>query len=321
MRSLPAGLTLAIFFAFPASAQFGVEPVTILVSPEYPRPYDTVYITPRSTQISLAASRVTITANGSVIEEGSGERSAAVVLGGPGSSTTIKVTAVTGGVTYAAETTIRPADVALVLEPLTTSHPLYEGSPLVAPEGLVRLVALADFRNASGARISPDSLSYAWRLGNKMLTEESGIGQSTLTATAPMLYRDADVSVTVTTPDGRMAGQAHVEVSPSSPALFAYRTDPLLGIDLAHAITRATSLFQQEESFVAVPFHFSFVPRIAWILDGEPAGTNPTLTIRSDKESSGRAQVEFSARNDAGQYAGGSFDVNFGQNASGIFKF
>lgn len=321
MRSL-AIIALIAALGAPGSAfaQFGTEPVTISISPLYPRPHETVTVTPESTQLNLMTSKVTISANGAVVEEGSGGRSASVTMGAGGTATTIRVSVVAGGVTYATETTLRPADVALVVEPTTTTHPLYDGAALPAPEGPVRLVALADIRNSSGSRVAPSLLSYTWRLGNRILTEESGIGRSVLTATAPVRYRDADVSVTVTTADESITGYAEARVSPSSPVTRAYRTDPLLGIDLAHALTGALSLGAQEESFEAVPFFFGSVPRITWTLNGAAAGSDRKLTVRPDEGSSGKARVGYGAA--AGSESDSdAFNVTFDATRKGIFGF
>lgn len=322
MRTLVSALFLSVaFIAFPAQAQFSTEPLSVVVSPQYPRPYETVLITPRSTQLSLSSAEVVITANGVVVERGSGERTAAVKLGGPGTSTTVLVTATLNGSVYTAETIIRPADVALVLEPLTTSHPLYEGGALVAAQGPVRLVAVADLRNTSGARISSGSLTYTWRLGNKILTEESGLGRSALVATAPARFRDADVSVTVATADERLVGYAETTVSPASPSVRAYRTDPLLGVDLAHALSGTFAIRGEEESFTAIPFNFAVIPQIRWTLNGSSAGSDPLLTVRTDDDASGRATVQYSASLDAvsGSSATGAFTLTFGGARNSLF--
>jgi len=305
-----------------AHAQFfDTQAISIGILPEFPEPYDTVTVTPRSTQIDLVSSEVTITANGAVIEKGSGSRSATVRLGGPGSSTTIRVTAVYGGTTYASEVTLRPADVSLAVEPQTTTHPLYEGGVLVAPEGKVRLVALSDFRNASGTRIPASALSYTWRVGNKILTEESGLGRSVLLANAPVRYRNAIVSVTVTNADSSMVGFASTEIAPASPKLYAYASDPLLGIDLAHAITGTFMLRSQEETFEAVPFSFGSTPSFSWTLGGEPAGSDRALTVRSDGASAGSVIIGVSATDVRRERAATTFDVSFGTASKNLFGF
>lgn len=298
------------------------DALTISVSPQYPRPHDTVTVTPRSTSLNLAAGTVTISANGSIIEQGSGGRSASVTLGGPGSSTTIKVTAVVGGITYTSEVTLRPTDVALVLEPQTTTHPLYAGAALVAPEGNVRIVAIPDFHSSNGTRLAPSSLVYTWKLSNRILTEDSGIGRSVLTARAPARYRNADVSVTVTTKDETVVGSASISVAPASPAVYAYRSDPLLGLDFSHAISGAFALTNEEETFRAIPLNFSTAPEISWMLDGKAAGSNERLTVRTTSDNAGSASVGITALEPAGESAKTAFTVNFKARRSGtLFGF
>ena len=154
----------------------GTDPVSLIVSPQYPRPYQSFTVSPQSTLIDLSASTVRISVNGTEIYEGSGTRGATARAGGLGERTTITLTVIDpAGRTYTRQQVIRPAEVSLVLEPQSTAHPFYRGGGLVASEGRVRLVALADFRNAASARIAPQNLVYTWRLGNQILTDSSGI--------------------------------------------------------------------------------------------------------------------------------------------------
>lgn len=326
MRSLAAlAFFLTVCTLVPhghAAAQtFGTATLSIVVSPQYPRPYETVVITPRSTALNLAASSVTVTANGAVVEQGSGERSVSVVMGGPGSSTIVRVTATQGGASESAEITLRPADVALVVEPLTTGHPFFDGGLLVAPEGRVRLVAMTDFRSSAGTRIAPNTLSYTWRVGNRILTEESGVGRSTLIASAPVRYRNADVSVTVSTVNDSMTGYAAAEIAPANPKAYAYRIDPLLGIDFAHALSGTVPLVGEEDSFAVVPFYFKEDPNLAWTINGVAAGADQTLTVRTQNATAGTASIGVMASDVSGESASASFGVSFKGSSSGVFGF
>lgn len=302
-------------------AQFaGIDTLSLVVSPQYPRPFETVVITPKSTQINLAASRITTTVDGVVIEESSGEKGISVTLGASGSSTNVRVSATSNGVSYSSEITLRPTDVALVIEPLTTSHPLFDGGVLVAPEGQVRLIAVTDFRTSNGSRIPPSSLSYTWRVGNRILAGESGLGRTTLTASAPVQYRTSDVSVTVSTPDDTMIGYAKTNVAPSNPKLLAYRADPLLGVDLVHALVGTIPLINNEESFVAVPFFYRTLPSMSWLLNGELSSSDSTLTVRTTDTNIGKASVSVSARGSYGEQASTAFSITFGR-TTGLFNF
>lgn len=316
-------LALALFAASPVMAQIPtqVEPLAVSVSPQHPRPYDTVTVTPTSYLLDLASSVITVTANGTVVLPGSG-RSVAVKMGGPGSRTTIRVTAVKDGASYEKVVVLTPAEVALIIEASSTVPPFYDGAALVAPQGQVRLVALPDFRTSAGTRVAASNLSYTWMLGEQLLNEQSGIGRSTLTATAPVRYRDAEVSVTVATTDGSMRARAVAYVAPSSPLVRVYETDPLLGTDFARAISEAFPLQNDEATFEAVPFFFARNPEIAWTLDGKAAGAESKLIVRTTGTSQGQAAARVTATAGGGEAAQGSFTIGFGASRAGtIFGF
>ena len=270
--------------AFPA-----VEAITTTLTPAYPRPYDTARITISSSAIDLTSSSIVITANGIVIGENT--RTAQIEVGGPGSFTTVRITATHLGEKFTKDVVISPADVALAVEPQTTAPPFYDGGRLVAPLAPVRIVAVPDIQTAPGVRVNPAGLVYTWRLGNRILQGQSGIGKNVLTATAPVRYRDAEVSVTVTTQDSSRVAYGVVAVSPAEPVVRIYEDDPLLGTLLSRALSGSFSLAADEGSFRAVPYHFASNPSISWTLNGAPSGNTPTLTVRTAGASAGTARL------------------------------
>lgn len=321
LRVVPALLALFFFTGVhSASAQFsgGTEPLTISISPESPRPYDEITITPRSTLLNLPASTITISVNGVVIEEGSGGRSVSYKLGGAGKETVITITAVSDGETYVKEKRFIPADVALVVEPVTDTPPFYTGAALVAPEGRVRIIAMADLRSKTGQRVSPENLSYTWKLGERTLTEHSGIGRSVLLANAAPRYRDARISVIVSTTDNAIRGTANTTISAQSPELLIYRDDPLLGPDFAHALSGTWLMKSEEETFRAGTFHFASEPIISWKLNGSAAQGGSILTVRAPEEGRGTARIEASATH-LEESAESALTLDFGTASRGLF--
>lgn len=322
MRFVSAiSLLLALGMALPAAAQFtGTEQLTVSISPDYPRPYQVISITPASTLIDLSSSVVTISVNGEVVEKGSGAITAQVPVGAAGQTTSIVVTAVNNGQTYAARLAVRPADVALIVEPVSTTHPFYKGGALTAAEGRVRLIALPDFRNAAGASINPATLVYTWRLGEQILESSSGIGKSVLSAIAPVKYRAADVSVTVATQDSSIVGQASANISPVDPVVRIYANDPLLGPLFGSALGNAVTLLGSEETFRAVPYYFPSTPTIAWTMNGSPSETGGDITVRSSGSGSGTALLSALARVEGvAQQASAALSVKFGSASTGGF--
>lgn len=294
-------VSVAVLFLFvttTASAQNlpGTDPLTLVISPEYPRPYQSVTIAPRSTLVDLSASTVRISSNGTNVYEGSGTRGVTVRAGALGERTTVVVSVTDpSGKVYTKTQVIRPAEVSLILETSSTVHPFYQGGGLVASEGKVRLIALADLRSSPGTRLPSANLVYTWRLGNRILTDSSGIGRSTLTATAPVRYRSADISVTVTSPDSSLVGEARTLVSATDPVTRIYRNDPLLGPNFDVALSDRFSMPDTEATFRAIGYFFAVPPTFAWTVNKATSGTDKDITVRATGNGQGTARLGLTA--------------------------
>ncbi|MES2994496.1 MAG: hypothetical protein V4681_00445 [Patescibacteria group bacterium] len=273
-------------------AQFGgVEPLTVTISPEYPKPYQTIVVTPSSTLVDLSSSAVTVSANGTVVSRGSGTAPTNVTVGGPGSVTTITVSVTAEGRTYNKTLSVRPADVSLVIEPVTTTHPFYQGGAGVASEGLLRIIALPDLRSSAGTRLPASSLVYTWRLGDRVLQAESGIGKSYLSATAPVRFRDTRVTLTVTSADSAIVAQTSAVVSPIDPLVRIYRNDPLLGPLFDTALSGAITMGGDEQTFRAVPYYFPNGSALTWLVNNAESGSDKDVTLRATGSGGGVANL------------------------------
>ncbi|MBU2329843.1 hypothetical protein KKG57_00015, partial [Patescibacteria group bacterium] len=235
---------LTLFFlgfgVVPALAQEfpGADPLSAVISPQYPRPFQLISISPRSSLINLSASTVEVLVDGVVVYTGSGTRAVTAQVGDLGSRTNVVVRVTDpSGFTYSKQYSVRPAEVSLILEPRSTTHPFYTGGSLVASEAPVRLLAVADLRTDAGTKIPANSLVYTWRVGNRILTDASGTGRSSLVANAPVRYRNADITVTVTSADNSLVGEAKTTISAVDPITRIYRSDPLLGPNYDVALT------------------------------------------------------------------------------------
>jgi hypothetical protein len=322
-RVFGAACFLSLLFAtLPAHAQTAsVDPFTLDSSPQYPTPYQTITITPSSTLFDMGSAVISATVNGKSFYKGSGGASINVPIGGPGTVTNISVSAVSGGQTYTKKLTFRPASVALVVEPVSTTHPFYAGASLVPSEGSVRLVAIPDLRTSAGKAIDPATLEYTWKLGDQQLDSNSGIGQSVLTATAPQRYRDAIVSVVVQSQDGSLVAEADTTISPVDQASQVYIDDPLLGPLYDTALSDTYTMPNTEDTFLGIPYYFSGTPGLGWVMNGTNSGSDADITVRSTGNGTGTAGLTFSANNsDSSESANSTVSVLFGKKSSiGIF--
>ena len=309
-------IALALLIGGVAQAQVlpGSDPLTVIISPQHPRPYQSYTISPESTLVDLSASTVRISVDGTQIYTGSGTQAATARAGALGSRSTIVVSVTDpAGRVYTKQVVIRPAEVSLVLEPASTAHPFYRGGGLVASEGSVRLIALADLRTSAGARIAPQNLVYTWRLGNRILTDASGLGKSTLLATAPVRYRNADISVTVTSGDSTLVGEARTVVSAVDPVARIYQNDPLLGPNFDVALANRFSMPDTEATFRAVGYFFAVPPTFSWNVNSSSGGTDRDVTVRATGNGTGTARLSVTATESASRRnASSSFTVDFG---------
>jgi hypothetical protein len=324
MRRLVFLTTLFLsVLALPVHAQFvSQEPLVLSVSPQNPRPYDTVTITPTSNLVDLSAAAISVSVDGKVVEQG-GVQSVPITVAGPGGATKVSVTAKVGGQSYSQSVTLRPADVALVVEPISTTHAWYEGAALTAPEGRVRIIAIPDLRTSPSTRLAANSLVYNWRWADKQLAEQSGIGRSTLTVTAPVQYRDAQITVDVSNTDGTLVAEASTVIKPEDPVARIYPNDPLLGPDFFHALSGSYTMNSDEEAFRGIAYFFGVQPALAWGVNGEPASSDPDVTVRTTGAGQGTANLSFSAQTPGStQSVSLSLPVRFGaKKATNIFGF
>jgi ribosomal protein L31 len=310
--------------ALPAHAQFASnDPLTVTVTPASPRPYETVTVTPDSTLIDLASAKITVSVNGTVIENGGGVQSVPVTVAEPGGITTITVTAVAAGQTYTQKITLRPADVALVIEPVSSTHPFYLGAALAAPQGRVRVIAIPDLRTSANVRLAASTLVYTWKWGDKVLADQSGIGRSIFTAIAPVQYRDAQITCTVTSPDGSLIAEASTVIAPVDPIVRIYPDDALMGPNFNHALSGGYSMSADEEAFRGIGYFFGTPPSLAWSVNGQSVSSDQDVTVRTTGSGQGDANLSFTATNsDTHQEASLSLPVHFGaKKATNIFGF
>ena len=307
---------------FDSLSSAAAAPLTVTINPQYPRPFDTITISPRSNLIDLAAARVVVSVDGEVIEDGSGSFSTSARVGAAGSRSVVRVTATdASGQTYAQEVVIRPADVSLIIDASSTAHPFYDGGALVAPEGRVRLVAVPDIRTAANTVVPPQSLVYTWKNGDRTLLAQSGIGRSVLDASAPVRHRDANITVTVSTQDKSIAASANVIVTPVDPIIVVYPTSPLLGPLYEQALRASYTMFGEEATFKAVPYFFREMPSLAWTVNGTSRGDTEDLTVRITEPGRGTARITVTGNGgNIFQNAEDAFSLSFGsERGLGIF--
>lgn len=299
----------------------GGTPFTLSITPQYPSPYGTATLSALSSSLDLAAVTMTVVVDGKNIYKGS-VQPLSIPLGRAGSISKVQVTMSAGGANYSQTVSVQPQDVSLIAEPVSSSPPLYPGKPSIPLEGDVRVVAVANLRNTTGGAPDPSRYSYAWTVDGVHVANSSGIGKQSLLVASPLQYRNRDVSVAVLSADGTLAGGASLSLIPEEPYVRIYRIDPLLGILYDRALSGAMTIGESEESLFAAPFSLPTTngkPFLQWFLNGSPAQTGSTVTLRPTGSGQGRASLSLTASSGKYTTATAGLSLLFGQSSGTNF--
>lgn len=304
MNKLIATLSLAIigtvFIVLPIHtlARGTNNHLSVVISPQYPTPYQQFSLSIKSASLNILNSSFSVYVNGVYKTRGVGTKTIKLTATGPGTyMNTVAVVSI-NGTKYSKSIIIRPAGVALVVEPLATAPLLYKGEPTIPSAGNIRIVAIPNFRTANGIQIQPSKLSYVWQIGNQTLGTSSGIGKSVIVIPAPLPYRNETLSVTVQTQDNIRAASASVDIAPQTPIVRIYKDDPLLGVIYNHSISGTQTIKSTEASFTVKPFGFSIssgLPVLNWYLNGNKVQTGSTITLRPQGSGQGKSSLSVTA--------------------------
>jgi len=328
MRSVILILAIAFLLPLTGSAQIfsdlgvgDLSSFSVSATPQYPAPYGTVTLSFLSSSLDLANATLGVSVNGKSIYQGS-VRPVAVTLGKAGSVTNVVATVSVSGAEYTQELSIQPQDIALVVEPIASVPPLYPGKSSVPPEGSVRVVAMANLKNANGVSLNPSVLSYSWTVSGARIANASGIGKTTILVASPLQYRARDISVAIMSTDGSQVGGAFISITAAEPSVRIYENDSLLGIRFDRALAGEYAIAGAESTLYAAPFSFPTTqgaPLLQWFLNGASAQTGNSITLRPTGDGQGSASLSVVAS--AGDYttAMANLSLSFGDKPSTNF--
>lgn len=294
---------------------------SVSVNPQYPAPYSQATVSLLSGSLDLTNSIVSASVAGKEIYKGS-PRPFSVRLGRAGSVTNVNVSVSSRGSTYTQAISIQPQDVVLVAEPISSSPPLYPGKSLVPLEGSVRVVAMANLKNATGGSPSPSTYSYSWTVDGMQIANSSGIGKSTIIVASPLQYRVRDVSVAIISSDGSLVGGAEMSLTGMEPSVRIYENDPLLGIRYDRALSGSFTINNAEATLYAAPFSLpttNGAPLIQWFLNGDTAQTGNLITLRPTGSGRGTASLSLVASTGNTERTTANLSVSFGEKPSTNF--
>lgn len=301
----------------------GTPGFSLSADPQYPAPNSQVTISTLSSTLDLTNAVMTVMVGSKEIYKGN-TRPVAVPVGKTGTITSVTVLITSGGAKYSQKISIQPQDVVVVAEPVSSAPVWYAGKPLVPLEGDVRVVAMANLRNASGKMSDPAALSYSWTVDGAQVASASGIGKRAIIVASPLQYRSRSVSVAVMSQDGTLVGGASLSLIAEEPLVRIYRNDPLLGILYDHALSGDYAITEAEDAFYAAAFSMpkgNGAPLLQWFLDGTEAQTGNSITLRPTGNGTGSALLSLIASAGESTKAANDLSLSFGATTGGFNLF
>ncbi|PCI27806.1 hypothetical protein COB55_05035 [Candidatus Wolfebacteria bacterium] len=330
-------LVFLLGFAFSVSAQeitVGLSDVLdVQVSPEYPRAFESVNISVRSYNSDFNRANITWYLNGTPELKGIGKTNFTFKTSGVGQTTTVRMDARTAGGGIVSRTfSFRPGDVDLLWEADTYTPPFYKGKKLHSNEGTLRVVALPTILEKDGSIANPKNLVYKWRLGSKVMDDESGFGKQSITFHKDVTFKsNFNVTVVVSTLDDSSSAQSTLRVTPVNPLVILYENNPVLGVMYNKALSteETLSLTENEVSISAHPFFFDVTSASSnrlnyrWFMNGKSLDTPKIpndLTLRKIG-GSGRAQLRLRLQHTDNILQGAETEttIHYSSNSSSIF--
>lgn len=296
-------ILLALIFAplFIVRAQLGFPGganLSIKISPEFPDPGAEVRAELISYSLDVNRASITWVLDGKVLAGGVGIKEVSFKAASHGSKNTLSASATSpGGESFETSVNIRPQSVDLILEAKSRVPYWYKGAALPISKTRVVVSAIPNFISG-GARISPSSLQYEWKVDRRLISDFSGRGRQSISVLTPGLGdTPKEVKIKVSSSDATLVKEATALVQAFSPEILFYERLPLEGLKTSLAL-RTKSVFPGEGFEVqAVPFYMNYSSlsdlSFSWSFDDSPAdslsGEPDALLVKTLAGSEGRS--------------------------------
>ena len=288
---------------------------SIDLEPAYPGPNSEVTASINDFALSTQASGVVWYLDGKKISEASDQRSIKVRTKEMGETMNISaVLQIKGANTLTIEKNITPIYLDIIVEPQTRVPNFYQGRALPSLGSEVNLTAIVN-----GGEITPENLTYQWRLNNKVIGE--GSLRSKYKVSVPISYgANSTVSLIVSKLNSEIIARKDVSLPSIEPKVLFYEINTLYGTKQI-PINKSFSLISNTGSIHAEPYFLDILTynrpsMIEWKIDGTRTpntGTNPYEITLTRQGGQGSSQVDFHVRNLEGLLQGtqGSVNINY----------
>lgn len=190
--------------------------ISIVSTPSNPQPSEKVVLEIKSYSIDLDQANIAWRYNGTLIASGTGKTKINTVA--PNANTPALITATVSGAGITTSSTainLRTASVDLLWEAADSyTPPFYKGKAMLAPNGVVRLTAIA-------AANAPKNLSYTWSRNDSVVPTASGYNKNSILFKNQTLNQEERVSVL--SEGGFFNGSSNISINTKSPQVVLYQ--------------------------------------------------------------------------------------------------
>lgn len=272
---------LILFFYFPfitnAQLPLGVdEQVSFELLPTVPEPNEQVTLKVTSYLTDLNKAKISWYINDVLFESSLGLREISFKSGPAGSTTNIKVVMekVEGGI-LEKTFSVSPADVDVIRQAITYIRPFYEGKPLSSKGSDMKFIAIPNFVNNNGIKISSDQIVFNWNINGTTDTKNSGIGKNIYYYKGGLINRPIKVVLTASPANSNSTAREIKTFDYANPSIKFYKSDPILGTLYNMEIQNNYELVNKELEITAVPYYFSnSTMNFNWKINNETINMN-----------------------------------------------
>ncbi|HEY9586330.1 MAG TPA: hypothetical protein VJJ27_01660 [Candidatus Paceibacterota bacterium] len=288
------------------SQQLREDALNLEISPESPKPGDTVSVTLSGVSIELDASNIVWYVNSGVIARGIGVKKVSLSAPQTGKMAVVRVLITdAAGKQYEKSITINGSSVILLWESKTYTPPFFQGKAEHSTGAFLAFEAMPDFKDSAGNTVSANNLIYTWKKDEQVLQNLSGFGKNFLGFADNDFGGAGTVEVIVTSRDQKFIASDSVSITRVVPYLTFYRYSLLFG----------TNFNEQENSSItgsgeigvrAVPFFFPVdpnsrfqFPELQWKLSGGTVDNRglPYLVVQNPNVGRASGAISVSVKN------------------------
>jgi len=280
--------------------------IDVRVAPENPSPGEDTTITLTSYASNLNSVIISWFVNGKKATSGIGIKSFTTKAPNAGSENTVRAVVNLPDGEIEKIITLRPGIMTLLWQAEDSYvPPFYKGKALPTIDSAIKVVAIPELRNKTGA-INPKTMLYSWQRNYTNDAEGSGYGKNSFTYINDYLEDSDTIGVTASTVDGQYSSVANISIGTVQPKILFYKRDSVLGTLWERSLPRVHKI-NGEEVVVAEPYFLSpkeiQSPRLVWnwLINNTPVtisrGPKNVIPLRIESGTSGTSKLRLEIEN------------------------